>query len=135
MSAYTASERSAAIRCVECPVCLAAINELCRFEKVDMAVQTHKARVDKYYVERAAQLARRGGGMSAIRRKNRTLKIAKDGIREESLIVNSDVTDVLGSGTGRVWAEAIVRLIDAEGYEWTGNAHMEVPLKRGRKTP
>lgn len=71
--------------------------------------------------------------MSATRRKNRTVKVAEDGIREESLIVNSDVTDVLSSGTGRVWAEAVVRLIDAEGYEWTGDAHIEVPLKRGRK--
>lgn len=57
MSAYNASERQAATRCVDCPKCLAKVGEECRGLGDDMATPTHKSRCDKYYTERHSQLA------------------------------------------------------------------------------
>lgn len=61
------------------------------------------------------------------------MKIAHDGIREESLIVNSEHIHGFRHDRGYVQAEAIVKLVDAEGKSWIGNVKIRIPVELSKQ--
>lgn len=63
------------------------------------------------------------------------MKIAKDGIREESLIVDSVNIHGFSHERGVVYAEAVVKLIDVTGGKWEGSTSITIPVKLLRVAP
>ena len=63
-----------------------------------------------------------------LRHQKGKMKIAKDGVSEESLIVNSEHIYGFSSESGHVNAEAIVKIKDVAGRIWAGNLQVRIPV-------
>jgi len=61
------------------------------------------------------------------------VKIAQDGIKEESLIVNSEHIHGFSHENGYVEAEAVVKIVDIAGQSWVGSAQVRIPVARRSK--
>ncbi len=58
------------------------------------------------------------------------MKIAENGVREESLIVHSEHIHGFSHERGYVEAEAVVKITDVEGKSWIGNVQVRIPVEK-----